>query len=560
MEPRFRRTVSAKLLKLLEPDSKDEAPKSKKFSGGSDKRKRRIDAIRKLGRSMSDRLIACPTPPGDDTPAASQSPDCSSLSPQEGARLSAKKKYFAEKTPNKNIFSRFLHPTFHQRSIQFRKIFSGTVPDDDRLLYSFSCAFQREILAQGRMFISQQNVCFYANIFSWETLFAIPIKEIALITKEKAAYIFPNSIRIETKGERFFFASFINREKTFTVLDTVKRSVQEDKPISPEELWELMNPEEEEQKFPSECPCESHFGRLIMDRTFEFPVDELYTLLFTDTPWFRRYNEQMKNTGYAASDWMADKENGRQRTVTYTVALNHAMAPKSCTVTETQVCAHLASDGFVVRKESHNAGVPYADSFAVLVTYCVTKVSPTTSRFRIHGGIDYRKSIWGMIKTMIDKNTNQGLDDHYAAMEHALDEELERRDHVEDEIGEEATTSDLIPRIIEPEGNNTLHPIHRRDRTPMFPRSISVAASRVNYFDEEDDVSEVIPKNDRTAKIVVVLLACILFVNIISCWFQFRAGTPGQDATAQVSLESLSQMVKQISDELQLLKAKRTEL
>lgn len=33
------------------------------------------------------------------------------------------------------------------------------------------------------------------------------------------------------------------------------------------------------------------------------------------------------------------------------------------------------ADCIVVRKESHNSGVPYADSFAVLVTYCITKVN-----------------------------------------------------------------------------------------------------------------------------------------------------------------------------------------
>jgi len=33
----------------------------------------------------------------------------------------------------------------------------------------FSCAMQKEILAHGRLYVSRQWICFYANIFRWET-------------------------------------------------------------------------------------------------------------------------------------------------------------------------------------------------------------------------------------------------------------------------------------------------------------------------------------------------------------------------------------------------------
>jgi len=33
----------------------------------------------------------------------------------------------------------------------------------------YSCAMQKEILAHGRLYISRQWICFYANIFRWET-------------------------------------------------------------------------------------------------------------------------------------------------------------------------------------------------------------------------------------------------------------------------------------------------------------------------------------------------------------------------------------------------------
>ena len=37
-------------------------------------------------------------------------------------------------------------------------------------LTDYSCALQRDILIHGRLYVTQTWLCFYANIFSWETL------------------------------------------------------------------------------------------------------------------------------------------------------------------------------------------------------------------------------------------------------------------------------------------------------------------------------------------------------------------------------------------------------
>jgi hypothetical protein len=63
-------------------------------------------------------------------------------------------------------------------------------------LADYSCAFQREILVHGRMYLTQHNVCFYANIFKWETCLTIPFKDITHITKERTAKVIPNAIQV----------------------------------------------------------------------------------------------------------------------------------------------------------------------------------------------------------------------------------------------------------------------------------------------------------------------------------------------------------------------------
>lgn len=107
----------------------------------------------------------------------------------------------------------------------------------------YSCALQRDILLQGRLYLSENWICFYSNIFRWETLVrlslccpkaglcaqvcpgrALPLlfspvspfpgvfpslvqltvrlKDICSMTKEKTARLIPNAIQVCTDTEK----------------------------------------------------------------------------------------------------------------------------------------------------------------------------------------------------------------------------------------------------------------------------------------------------------------------------------------------------------------------
>lgn len=71
-------------------------------------------------------------------------------------------------------------------------------------------------------------------------------------------------------------------------------------------------------------------------------------------------------------------------------------------------------------------GVPYSDTFSVGVQYCLSRVSANQCRIRIHAGVVYKKSCWGIVKSelaifsvwgalagiMWCKNINLGQDLH----------------------------------------------------------------------------------------------------------------------------------------------------
>ncbi|KAF8924915.1 hypothetical protein EDD21DRAFT_381821 [Dissophora ornata] len=106
-----------------------------------------------------------------------------------------------------------------KRFSDFHALFRS-VPEDERLIEDYGCALQKEILVQGRLYISEDHICFNANIFGWVTNLVIAFSEITAIEKRFTAYVIPNAISIitttNTKGH--FFASFLSREAAHDLL------------------------------------------------------------------------------------------------------------------------------------------------------------------------------------------------------------------------------------------------------------------------------------------------------------------------------------------------------
>ncbi len=57
------------------------------------------------------------------------------------------------------------------------------------IIADFSCALQREILVHGRLYVSQNFISFYSNIFGWETMVSIPLLDIISIQRQKIAMV-----------------------------------------------------------------------------------------------------------------------------------------------------------------------------------------------------------------------------------------------------------------------------------------------------------------------------------------------------------------------------------
>ncbi|KAM9827522.1 protein Aster-C [Neosynchiropus ocellatus] len=129
-------------------------------------------------------------------------------------------------------------PTYKQRCDEFKKLFKE-LSETERLLLDYPCALQRDILLQGRLYLSQNCLCFYSNVFRG-TKIALSLKDITSLTREKVARFIPNAILICTNSEKYFFTSFSAREKSYQGVFRIWQNALLDKTLTNVELWHAV--------------------------------------------------------------------------------------------------------------------------------------------------------------------------------------------------------------------------------------------------------------------------------------------------------------------------------
>ncbi|XP_060643691.2 protein Aster-B isoform X13 [Anolis sagrei] len=488
------------------------------------------------------------------TPEQGVQRSCSSQSGRSGAKNSKKSQSWYNH--ERQHIRRVLSPTYKQRNEDFRKLFKQ-LPDTERLIVDYSCALQRDILLQGRLYLSENWICFYSNIFRWETLLTVRLKDICSMTKEKTARLIPNAIQVCTDTEKHFFTSFGARDRTYMMMFRLWQNALLEKPLCPKELWHFVHqcygnelgltsddedyvppdedfntmgyceeiqvednevndssskssmdvkpeaspqlpkksvtnsstltptgsnevpipyegivPEEEEimdlptekdltianliadkieiiapvnspsldfndnEDIPTELSdsSETHDegevqafyedlnGRQYMNEVFNFSVDKLYDLLFTDSQFLRDFMEQRRFSDVVFHPWKKEETGNQSRVILYTITLTNPLAPKTATVTETQTMykASQESECYVIDAEVLTHDVPYHDYFYTINRYTLTRVARNKCRLRVSTELRYRKQPWGLVKSFIEKNFWSGLDDYFRHLESEL--------------------------------------------------------------------------------------------------------------------------------------------
>ncbi|GLU00373.1 hypothetical protein SLE2022_177500 [Rubroshorea leprosula] len=151
------------------------------------------------------------------------------------------------------------------RSEEYRQLFR--LPPEEVLVQDFNCAFQESILLQGHMYLFVHYICFYSNIFGFETKKTIAFNEITSVKRAKTAGIFPNAIEIIGGGRKYFFASFLSRDDAFKLIN---------------DGWEQHSNGaeaaiEQQESISESSSQENGFVAIEKVNSFKCPIDELDT-------------------------------------------------------------------------------------------------------------------------------------------------------------------------------------------------------------------------------------------------------------------------------------------
>ncbi|CAI9770357.1 unnamed protein product [Fraxinus pennsylvanica] len=103
------------------------------------------------------------------------------------------------------------------KSEEYRQLFR--LPPDEVLVQDFNCALQENFLLQGHIYLFDHYICFYSNLFGFETKKIIPFHEITFVRRAKVAAIFPTAIEITAGGQKYFFTSLLSRDEAFKLIN-----------------------------------------------------------------------------------------------------------------------------------------------------------------------------------------------------------------------------------------------------------------------------------------------------------------------------------------------------
>lgn len=179
-----------------------------------------VEEKKKVSRSPT---AQSPTPSSEaESPDPRRAVCLRSKSSSDGVSLASEKNDCKAESKNDSKVERKKSASSSQykANLHFHKLFLE-VPTEEPLKQSFTCALQKEILYQGKLFVSENWICFHSKVFGKDTKISIPAFSVTLIKKTKTALLVPNALIIATVTDRYIFVSLLSRDSTYKLLKSV---------------------------------------------------------------------------------------------------------------------------------------------------------------------------------------------------------------------------------------------------------------------------------------------------------------------------------------------------
>ncbi|WAQ81277.1 hypothetical protein PtA15_1A617 [Puccinia triticina] len=338
-----------------------------------------------------------------------------------------------------------------KRNVDFHAVFKS-IPEDDYLIEDYGCALQRDILVQGRLYISEQHLCFNANIFGWVTTLVIPFSDVVTVEKRMTALIIPNAIQVNTTQSRHTFASFLSRDATYDLmssiwtiarppgtapthgltLDVTVPAIEDfsdgPKPAVPassdfSSSSSSSDPPPKIDHPPTQCQCapDEHYKELIWDATYPTSPEKLYNILFQSDFLKDFWVNEEHLTEIEVGDWTTSPEaKYPSRNVSYIRPVTAPVGPKTIKCLVVDEHRALDFDQYVsLLTTVRTPDAPAGGSFCVRTLTCISWGPNNSSRWHVTAAVEWTK-VNRFLKSIIESSAISGQKAYQVGVDQAL--------------------------------------------------------------------------------------------------------------------------------------------
>ncbi|KAI8897278.1 hypothetical protein BC833DRAFT_594432 [Globomyces pollinis-pini] len=337
-----------------------------------------------------------------------------------------------------------------------------SVPPTDIVLDVFSTALQRDLLLQGKLFVTQNRLCFYSNILGFVNIVVIFLQDISDIC-QKVGSLHTTVTITTTTGVSYIFKAYSKVDRSFTILNIVWKNSLSENPVTPQELLDQCNFiamdrsktlhrfDTDKEKLlspglvqspsdfiasetyswslpasipvplgPLECGCKTHLEKIENSIIVPVSVKELHETLFgsLQSEWNDFFDKQRSITNRVESAWTNDEL--PSQTIEFVLPVNNPMLKmKELKLYETKV--YLKKEDYlvyVVEVKGTTPDAPFGDCFSTNTRYCLTWNTSDTSRLSGSTELIFCKST--MMKSIIRANAAKAMSDSFATLQSDL--------------------------------------------------------------------------------------------------------------------------------------------
>ncbi|KAJ3285229.1 SNF1-interacting protein [Rhizoclosmatium sp. JEL0117] len=358
--------------------------------------------------------------------------------------------------------------TFEQKNKELHKLLKS-VPPSDFVIDAFAIFLQRANLIQGKIYVTQNRICFYSNIMGIISVLVIHLKEITNITRAKHGLY--KCINIETTKAPHQFKTFMKDDgKTHAVIvGAWENSRRQNGRLNAQELFDKMSasskkleekadetakakalaadveegtvvddvpdgpavPRNTEFDLPDSipvpatnptCECADHLEHKDEEFTLNVPAKRAFDIMFGSSPetkaMYAKFFASRGEKDVVSGDWVepatgtilgeAPANALASKVLNYTMPVNAPMVMVKEAGVESiaYLIKKVEHFVYVIEKRSSTPALPYSDSFVPIVKYCITWTGKNSCKVMMFTGVKFIKS--PMVKSIIRQQALTG--------------------------------------------------------------------------------------------------------------------------------------------------------